>query len=454
MLAEMGRRAGVQFVVAAGGGTVIDTGKAVAAMIPARGVKAKAWVEAAGTDVPCPMRKASPPLPLVSVPSTLVGALAAGSPRAHLRVPDEDLLTAPRWDARLQPLAEPSGHVQGSAGAGKWLHSGLLHWRPRAGPGLVYADPSLLAPAGDGDGLAALVAAAADLVWARRTALQRPRGGDSCDDDDDDDDALPAADISDGDATRSLSRCLVALQEVLARQLSLPVEAAPPGSPFPFLPLCLSPADRALVLCAALELGALSGDSASDVAPCHALARALHVAHLPHEPFARVLPGVAGLLAPAHLASRDADPRLTAALKSAALAAPIGAPNAHPESGEAAKAASGPQLASAWVGGAARLVGTWAAQDVPALLLSGGRPRSPLRAIDGSSAAAMAESVAASALTALPLAGRGAGLRSLGIGGLGLDGSGAASAAKAGEKGARAALTRLLAPIADPLACE
>ena len=93
LIAEVGRRAGVHFVVATGGGTVMDTGKAVARMIPARKACSK-WLQAASEeDGVVPVS----PLPLVLVPTTLVGGLAAGSPRAHVRVDDEELLSAPRW---------------------------------------------------------------------------------------------------------------------------------------------------------------------------------------------------------------------------------------------------------------------------------------------------------------------------------------------------------------------
>lgn len=152
-LAEVGRRAGVQFVVAAGGGTVVETAKAVAAAIPARGQSCAAWLEGGGASGSSVQ---AAPLPLVLVPTTLGGGLASGSPLTAVHMADEQLLSAPRWQA-----AQKAGFT-GAGGAAAWAHGSVL----------VHLDGSLLpTPSMDSNsdalGLALLSAHAVDLLVAR-----------------------------------------------------------------------------------------------------------------------------------------------------------------------------------------------------------------------------------------------------------------------------------------------
>lgn len=97
--AELGRAAGVDVVVAVGGGAVIDLGKAVAAIIPANGPLME-HLEGVGGGKPL----SSAPLPFVAVPTT-AGTGAEVTKNAVIGVPDSGLKVSLRSESMLPALA-------------------------------------------------------------------------------------------------------------------------------------------------------------------------------------------------------------------------------------------------------------------------------------------------------------------------------------------------------------
>jgi hypothetical protein len=317
-LAEMGRRAGVQFVVAAGGGTVVDTAKAVAALIPARGSAGQSvcpkWLELGAADAESSTLAASSspePLPLVCVPSTVGGALAAASPRMALHALDEQLLAAPRW----RPPCAPPAAAFGSAGATEAALPAAPWPYPRAA---VFADHTYLPPGlvPAAEGLQLLAAQGVDLLLARahnaRRAAARTanRSEDKDEDEDEDEDedgnlsANPAHDFDEGVATQRLAEVVLGLRrafaalgaalEAAAGPRSATAAASRSGSPPPETECSRQGAAdlRGVLLPLALELGALAGSPRLGRAPGAALARSLQPQHLAHEPWQRVLPAL------------------------------------------------------------------------------------------------------------------------------------------------------------------
>jgi len=300
----------VQFVVATGGGTVVDTAKAVAAMIPARGrgQTCHTWLEsgAADTDTDDRTTAASTApawpeaLPLVCVPSTVGGAIAAASPRMALHALDEQLLAAPRW---RPPCAPPTATAPQSAESSANAVALTAPWPyPRAA---VFADHQYLASGfvPSAEALQLLAAQVVDLLLARAHNARRAQAKEEDDDDDDyddDDDELanPAHDLDESVITQRLAGVLVGLRSTFAT-LSKDLEAAgeknvsadaqnPKHGSTKSKEVDL----REELMRLALELGVLAGLPQMGRAPGAALARALQPQHLPHEPWKRAMPAL------------------------------------------------------------------------------------------------------------------------------------------------------------------
>ena len=355
--------------------------QAVAATIPAR-QSCMEWANQVGLSPP-----RAAPLPLVVVPTTLGGGLAAGSPRVALHLPEEAVLTAPRWRPGLG--ADPAA--------------------------LVHLDPGLFGHRegeDDADALGLLTAATLDLLLARALAQQRARrrqagdDGDDGDDDDDDDDAYGVdysgggGDISGSAWDARVAQVLAVLEGVFRAERARGARPPPPpGSPRAVRLLELDPAARAALLASALEVGVLGGVAAwGDAAPIASLARGLHAAHFPGASHARVAqallpPCLAALVPPETSEGAGAGgglfgPGLVEAI-SASRATVDGRPTDAPE----------------WE----REVRRWVAADLPDLRAGGGEGSRDLTVgveglpISASSPGAMIASLEASALVARPV---------------------------------------------------
>ena len=122
-IVQMAKRTGVQAVVAVGGGGTIDMAKAVSAVTVAKQPCAE-WLLGAsriadadvGTGVDEEARAAAAPaaLPVLAVPTTVAGGLAAASRRCVVHEPGEMVLTAPLFSVsrdrcRAAPTREQGG---------------------------------------------------------------------------------------------------------------------------------------------------------------------------------------------------------------------------------------------------------------------------------------------------------------------------------------------------------
>lgn len=448
----MGRRAGVQFVVATGGGTVVDTAKAVAAMIPARGrgQTCHAWLESGAADAdtnesPSAASKAAAwpeALPLVCVPSTAGGAIAAASPRMALHAVDEQLLAAPHW---RPPCAPPTATVgtrspNAAAQAVPWPY-------PRA---TVFANHTYFAQGfvPSAEALQLLAAQVVDLLLARAHNVSRAEAKDEDDDDDDDDElANPAHDLDESETTQRLAGVLVGLRRTFAAftkdleaagEKSIEASSRPSGSSYKEADL------REELLRLALELGVLAGLPQMGRAPGAALARALQPQHLPHEPWKRAMPALTAhaLTVAPPLAASGAVAAAPFALVDSSLAAALVAA----DSAMSQKDCDSDAVVAEWDA----LVRRWVVAEAPGLLVAAhalkpgkagtaAATASLVPVGSASSADELVESVQAACLVAQPtMAAAPGGLRDLWPG----------WPLPASNKAARAAFSKLLEPVA------
>lgn len=114
-----GRGLGAEVVVAAGGGSAIDLGKAAAALIPGRR-PALAHLEVVGEGRPLD----APPLPFVAIPTT-AGTGAEATRNAVILVPDRSRKVSLRDDRMLPRLAIVDPALTDGCGRAVTLASGL-----------------------------------------------------------------------------------------------------------------------------------------------------------------------------------------------------------------------------------------------------------------------------------------------------------------------------------------
>jgi len=117
-MVEVGRRSGVQAVVAAGGGTVMDTAKAVASLLGGR-TSCSQWMAD-------PHALQGQPLLMIGLPTTIPGTIAAASQRCVLLDREEETLTAiPRESGEVQVQIDPSFVPAAASLANKSMDSRL-----------------------------------------------------------------------------------------------------------------------------------------------------------------------------------------------------------------------------------------------------------------------------------------------------------------------------------------